>query len=1036
MASGTRQRTEEELELRFVRQLEELGWVYREDIRDGEGLEENFFQLLGARLQHQLTASERQRVLQQLVRADVFEASKLLRRPQELVLDDGSRRPYTLFRQDKWCENTFEVCHQVRLNTRNSQVRFDVVLLVNGLPLAQVELKAFGRSPKEAMKQIVGYKQEAESPYGRTLFCYVQLFIVSNGGSTYYFAHNNAEHFHFDAREEVLPWYQFADENNQKLTALTAFTDRLLPPCMFGEFMARYVVLEEVAHRLVLLRPYQIYAVRRIVERVVDNAGGGYIWHTTGSGKTLTSFKVSTLIRELPEVAKCVFVVDRKDLDVQTQQEFNRFQQNCVAPNASTQELVVRLASEDRDNKVIVTTIQKLGLALKQPESRRRLASLGQRRVVLIFDECHRSQFGEWHASIREFFPRAQLFGFTGTPIFAENSSTRAVGRASHVKPLTTGELFGAQLHAYTIKDAIADGTVLRFHIDYTRMVPKGWQDDQPQATDVAAPPKRKRDVVDYILRHHDALTRTRQYNALLATASIDDALEYYRLFAKVQAERQAALPGYRPLRVACLFTPPPGVSEVARELQEDTAQEQDDWRERVAEKQTGLEQAIMHYNAQYGCRFTLGEFEGYYCDVQARLRLQSRAMARGMQDKLVDVVIVVDMLLTGFNAPYLNTLYVDKPLRYHGLIQAFSRTNRVVNATKPFGNIVCFRALRAGVDEALRMFADSNVTLEQRIWVVPDPETKLMEAKESVQTLLDVLGMPAPHAGPPAWGMVADGAGRYTVSEGRAQMLLAEQVAQRVQNLKSEKAQDDFVAAFRKVQRDKMELSQYSDLTEAQRAEMDSLFPPRCMEALKGEYLRIYHARQQRKKQAATAVGPSWKDTPAEEEMAQEDFELALFSSIETTYDYLMELLATWTQEAQLELRRSEMIARLKESPDFQDDADLAAPFVDELMEQHRGYTKTEVDAAFEAFRRQRRTEALAAFAQAHGLDAQKLAAFVESTRRDGLIDIKTLETLLGLERMSIKERMAQSASQREFCRLLSRAMPEVQIRNLKNFQ
>jgi len=355
------------------------------------------------------------------------------------------------------------------MNTENSNQRYDIILLINGLPVVQVELKRLDISPRKAMQQIVDYKNEPGNGYGNSLMCYMLLFIVSNRSNTIYFANNKKQHFQFNADEQFLPIYHLADEKNTKIKHLEDFTERFLKKCTLGEMISKYMVLVETEQKLLVMRPYQIHAVKAIDDCVKQNRGNGFIWHTTGSGKTLTSFKASTLLKDNREIEKCLFVVDRKDLDRQTREEFNKFQEGSVEENTNTETLVRRLLSTDYADKVIVTTIQKLGLALDGTYKRNykeRLEPLSDKRMVFIFDECHRSQFGENHKAIKEFFPNAQLFGFTGTPIFDQNS-TQKILEDQYETYKTTESIFEKQLHAYTITHAIDDRNVLKFHIDY-----------------------------------------------------------------------------------------------------------------------------------------------------------------------------------------------------------------------------------------------------------------------------------------------------------------------------------------------------------------------------------------------------------------------------------------------------------------------------------------------------------------------------------------------------------------------------------------
>ncbi len=470
---------ERHLENHLIEKLRSLKYEYREDIRDRAALEQNFREKFESLNRVTLSSGEFSRLLEEIITPDVFTAARTIRERQSFVRDDGTPLNYTLVNIKDWCKNSFEIINQLRINTDYSHHRYDVILLMNGVPVVQIELKTLGINPRRAMEQIVDYKNDPGNGYTRTILCFIQLFIVSNRDSTYYFSNNNARHFAFNAEERFLPIYQFAGEDNKKIAHLDDFADAFLAKCTLSQMISRYMVLIASEQKLMIMRPYQVYAVKAIVDCIQQNCGNGYIWHTTGSGKTLTSFKASTLLKDRNDIEKCVFVVDRKDLDRQTREEFNRFQEGCVEENTNTSALVHRLLSDDYADKVIVTTIQKLGLALDENSKRSKqqkkdgkatykeqLEPLRDKRIVFIFDECHRSQFGDNHKAIKEFFPKSQLFGFTGTPIFEVNSNVKQIeGEFGHYK--TTVDLFQKQLHAYTITHAIEDTNVLRFHVDY-----------------------------------------------------------------------------------------------------------------------------------------------------------------------------------------------------------------------------------------------------------------------------------------------------------------------------------------------------------------------------------------------------------------------------------------------------------------------------------------------------------------------------------------------------------------------------------------
>lgn len=551
--------TESQIEKDLIHKLTELKYSYRQDIRDRAALEKNFRQKFEALNRVHLTDSEFARLRDEIVTADVYTAAKALRERNTFIREDGTPLQYTLVNIKDWCKNEFEVINQLRINTNNSHHRYDVILLINGLPVVQIELKTFEVVPRKAMEQIVNYKNDPGNGYTNTLLCFLQLFIVSNQSSTRYFANNHNQHFSFNADERFLPIYELADENNKKISHLHEFADKFLAKCTLGQIFSRYMVLVASEQRLMMMRPYQIYAVKAIVDCIHENRGNGYIWHTTGSGKTLTSFKASTLLKDNPDIEKCLFVVDRKDLDRQTREEFNRFQEGCVEENTNTESMVRRMLSEDYADKVIVTTIQKLGLALDETSKRNqsnkqngklsykeRLEPLRDKRIVFIFDECHRSQFGENHKAIKEFFPNAQLFGFTGTPIFDENATYKQIdGTVGTFK--TTKDIFEKELHAYTITNAIDDKNVLSFHIDYfgknkaqesinKQKKPKKGETPPPEA------------VIKEILEKHNAATNHRRFNAILATASINNAIEYVEKFKVIQAQMQQADENFEPL--------------------------------------------------------------------------------------------------------------------------------------------------------------------------------------------------------------------------------------------------------------------------------------------------------------------------------------------------------------------------------------------------------------------------------------------------------------------------------------------------------
>ena len=584
---------EQQIEDSLIAKLTDLKYTHRADIRDKASLEKNFREKFQALNRVNLTDSEYEKLYKEIINPDVFASSKRLREINTLTREDGTPLHYTLVNIKDWCKNEFEVINQLRINTSNSHHRYDVILLINGIPIVQIELKSLEVSPRKAMQQIVDYKSDPGNGYTNSLLCFLQLFIVSNRSNTNYFANNNSSHFSFNADEQFLPIYQFASEDNKKITHLDDFSEKFLSKCTLSQMISKYMVLVASEQKLMVMRPYQIYAVKAIVNSIQEHKGNGYIWHTTGSGKTLTSFKASTLLKDNPNIEKCLFVVDRKDLDRQTREEFNKFQEGCVEENTNTESLVKRMLSEDYANKVIVTTIQKLGLALdpnNKNNYKERLQPLSHKRIVFIFDECHRSQFGENHKAIKEFFPNAQLFGFTGTPIFEDNATYKQIdGTVGSF--VTTKDIFQNPLHNYTITHAIEDRNVLRFHIDYFK----------PEKNVTVGSTDHKKAVANAILKKHDAATHNKRFNALLATASINDAIEYYELFKAIQATKIKEDETFVPLNIACVFSPPAEGNKDVQQLQEDLQQEKADNNVEPEKKKKALDGIINDYNKQYG---------------------------------------------------------------------------------------------------------------------------------------------------------------------------------------------------------------------------------------------------------------------------------------------------------------------------------------------------------------------------------------------------------------------------------------------------
>jgi type I restriction enzyme R subunit len=945
--------TESQIERDLIAKLTDLKYIYREDIRDRETLEKNFREKFEALNRVHLTGAEFSRLLEHIISQDVFAAARHLRERNSFERDDGTPLYYTLVNIKDWCKNSFEVIHQLRINTDNSHHRYDVILLINGVPVVQIELKTLAISPRRAMQQIVDYKNDPGNGYSKTLLCFLQLFIVSNRSDTWYFANNNNRHFSFNADERFLPLYQFADVDNKKITHLDSFAETFLAKCTLGQMISRYMVLVASEQKLMIMRPYQIYAVKAIVECIHQNSGNGYIWHTTGSGKTLTSFKASTLLKDNPDIDKCLFVVDRKDLDRQTREEFNKFQEGCVEENTNTETLVRRLLSDDYADKVIVTTIQKLGLALDGSNKRNykeRLEPLRNQRMVFIFDECHRSQFGENHKAIKEFFPNAQLFGFTGTPIFEQNANYQQIeGQQASFK--TTQDIFQQQLHAYTITHAIEDRNVLRFHVDYYK--PEG--KNKPKQGEALA----KKAIVEAILAKHDAATHGRKFNAVLATASINDAIEYHSLFKTLQAEKQAKEPDFQPLNIACVFSPPAEGNKDVQQIQEDLPQEKADNEQEPDKKQEALKSIIADYNAAFSTNHSINEFDLYYQDIQKRIKDQQYPNSDLPHRQKIDIVIVVDMLLTGFDSKYLNTLYVDKNLKYHGLIQAFSRTNRILNDTKPYGNILDFRQQQEAVDTAIGLFSGQTGKPAKEIWLVDKAPVVIGKLEDAVKKLDDFM---------------------------RSQGL--DNQPEAVPKLKGDAARAQFINLFKEVQRLKTQLDQYTDLTPENAQTIEQVLPKEQLQGFKGVYLDTAQRLKEQRDKAGDQADPA---------MQQLDFEFVLFASAVIDYDYIMALITRYASQTpgKQKMSREELIGLIQSDAKFIDDRDALTEYIDRL-DTTKPHTVEGVREEYAQYKVAKTVQALAEVAAKHGLDTAALQTFVDNILQRMIFDGEKLSDLL----------------------------------------
>ena len=670
----------------------------------------------------QFTDEEFERILIYLEGGTRFEKAKKLRDLYPLDTADGKRIWVEFLNRQQWCQNEFQVSNQITIEGRK-KCRYDVTILINGLPLVQIELKRRGVELKQAYNQIQRYHKT--SFHG--LFDYIQLFVISNGVNTRYFANNPNSGYKFT--------FNWTDAANLAFNELDKFAAFFLEKCTLGKIIGKYIVLHEGDKCLMVLRPYQFYAVEKILDKVKNSNDNGYIWHTTGAGKTLTSFKAAQLVSELDDIDKVMFVVDRHDLDTQTQSEYESFEAGAVDGTDNTDELVKRLHS---NSKIIITTIQKLNAAVSKTWYSNKIEEIRHSRIVMIFDECHRSHFGESHKKIMKFFDNAQVFGFTGTPIFTENA----------VDGHTTKEVFGNCLHKYLIKDAIADENVLGFLVEYyhgKEEVEKGNAN-------------RMEEIAKFILNNYNKSTFDGDFDALFAVQSVPMLIRYYKIFKSLNPK----------IRIGAVFTYAANNSQDDEQTGMGTGQYVS---ESVGEADE-LQAIMDDYNEMYGTAFTTENFRAYYDDINLRMKKKKEGM------KSLDLCLVVGMFLTGFDSKKLNTLYVDKNMEYHGLLQAFSRTNRVLNEKKRFGKIVCFRDLKSNVDTAIKLFSCSNNPEE----IVRPP---FEDIKDEYQKLTTDFLQKYPEAGS-------------------------------IDLLQSEKEKKDFVLAFRDIIRKHAEIQIYEDYSDA----------------------------------------------------------------------------------------------------------------------------------------------------------------------------------------------------------------------------
>ena len=891
---------EQLLENNLIDQLVGLGYK-RITLRQEADVVANFKQQIEKHNKLTLTDSEFNQILIYINKGNTFDRAKTLRSRIPYVNEQGENKTIQLIDAKNWCKNEFQVSNQISMKG-DYQNRYDVTILINGLPLVQVELKRRGLELKEAFNQINRYQRHSYGA-GFGLFQFIQLFIISNGVNTKYYVNGRVKDRQF---KQTFYW---TDKDNQLVTNLPEFADVFMNPCHLSKMITQYIVLNETQKALMVLRPYQYYAVEAIINQVKTTNEYGYIWHTTGSGKTLTSFKTAQILTNIPEVYKVVFVVDRKDLDTQTAKEFNSFSKGSIDSTTDTKTLVQQLTG---NNKLIVTTIQKLNNAISKAAYLKNMKALENERIVFIFDECHRSQFGKTHEEIKNFFKGCQMFGFTGTPIFAENAGTNDYGKR------TTEMLFGKPLHKYVITDAIRDGNVLRFAIEYIRTFKQKEDIEDIDVEKINEPevmnaPKRRSNIVQHIIQNHKRKTHNKEFTAMFCVSDTDAAIAYYKLFKEAKEQ------GLHDLKVATIFT------YAANEEQKKNKDYIDDGEDEfniAAESETPylakykreeLDDFIEDYNKMFQRNYSTKDsslFYQYYNDIADKVK-----------NKQIDILLVVNMFLTGFDSKTLNTLYVDKNLQYHGLIQAYSRTNRILNEVKSHGNIVCYRNLKEATDKAIELFANKDAVGE----IIELPYEAL---DQKLQEKYDALIAITP-----------------TVDS--------------VNTLQNEEEQAEFIKAFREVMRLLNKMKQYGDFNYE-----DLPISHQEFEDYKSKYLDLYEENK----------GLHKEDDKGHSIIDDLDFELELIHRDEINVTYIMNLLVRLQAAPQAEKKSQEKMIQDLLNSDIQ--LRSKKELIEKFIQKHLPLIENPDDVmdAFEDFVEAERKEAIQNMSSEEALDQEKL--------------------------------------------------------------
>ena len=904
--------TEEQLEEKLMTRLAGAGYQCVV-LADAQSLIANLKKQLEKHNKVKLSDDEFKKVLSHLNKGNTFKRAKTMRDRFCIKRDDGSSKYLRFINMEEWCKNEFQVTNQLVVEGKKKN-RYDVTILINGLPLVHIELKRRGMELKEAFNQINRYQRDSfgsEAIYG--LFQYVQIFVISNGVNTKYYANNPKQNF-----KQTFYW---AKKNNELITNLEKFTDVFLEPCHIAKMICRYTVLQEIDKILMVLRPYQYYAVEAIIDRVKTCRKNGYIWHTTGSGKTLTSFKASQILTKIPKVHKVVFVVDRVDLDHQTMTEFNKFSEGSIDGTENTTKLVKQF--DDDNTPLIITTIQKLNNAITRKAHRDTMEEKADKRIVFIFDECHRSQFGDTHKNITAFFNNAQMFGFTGTPIFKEN----AVKTKGDPIKRTTADLFGDRLHSYVLPDAIRDENVLRFSVEYWGKIKRNdgsLIDERVAGIDTKEffeSSERIEHIVDWIIQNHSRKTHDKAFSAILAVGSIDMLIKYYDIFKK---KRDA---GEHDLRVATIFSyasneedknADGGIAEPDFNIAKDTPQH--------AYSREKLDEYIAEYNEQYGTSFSTSRQNGfytYYKDIGKRIKDREKD---NFEDKnRIDILLVVNMFLTGFDAKKINTFYADKNLHHHGLIQAFSRTNRILNEKKSHGNIVCFRNLKEATDEAIQCYSDNQP--DETILLDPY-EDYVIKFNGEVGHLLDIT----PNINS-------------------------------VDKLKSEEEELQFIKAFRTLMRTLNILQSFTDFTWSNLRLTEQQFND-----YKSKYLDLYEKSRNRSENESVSI------------LEEVSFELELIRRDEINVSYIISLLVQMKKPGgKKEAKQTEQFIAnlLNNEVHLRSKRELIQRFINEYMGELN--TEEEIKESFVTYWKKEEDTAFAKLCENENLKPQGMRDIME---------------------------------------------------------